>query len=253
MASTLTSPAEETKSGGGRASEIDGEKENDIYDLANHRRFSTRKRRNINNTSAASTTQPRPAKSLKRSTKEAIESVFPLEVGTEIILNGKIKENLSFSGEVLVVQEVKGGNYRLVMANPCHGLWGNNIIRSEASLSRNISIVRTPDVPLIPIEFTLLNAVYDIRSSSISQKYPVESTLQGWRWVNNWERLSWTTQPTHLSYQHIFEMAKAAIVDNFNPAQGEIALSSINHCFRKQAEVSFALYSSPDQRFQSSH
>lgn len=206
--------------------------EKDIFDLANHRRFSTRKRKNIENFSNNSFAQQAKSPIKKNgvsTSKEIGENMFPLENGTEIIIRGKIKENPSFSGEVLVVQELKGRNYRFAMANPCHGLWGNSIIRSETSLVNNIIVVKPPDVPLIPIEFSLLNAVYDIRSDSMIKKYPVESTLQGWRWFNSWERLTWTTQPNHLSYQHIFEMAQAAIVDNFSPIQGSNLNSWISH------------------------
>jgi hypothetical protein len=206
---------------------------NDLFDPANHRRFSTRKRKSVDTLSYADTpTISRPSK--KSSTQQqqqqrkTEEIEFPLAVGTELVINGKVKENPSFSGEVLVVESSSpSGSYKLEMANPCDGLWGNYIIRSEESLLRNIFVLKTPDVPLIPIEFSLYNAVYDIRSPSRSQNLPVEATLRGWRWGNSWERLTWTTQPLHLSYQHIFNLAKVAILDNFTPLQGFFFLTYI--------------------------
>jgi hypothetical protein len=204
---------------------------NDIFDLANHRRFSTRKRKNVDISYSDSLTIARPAKKQQQQQhhqRETNEIEFPLPVGTEIVINGKVKQNTSFSGEVLVVQgSGSNGIYKLEMANPCDGLWGNYIFRSKESLVRNIFVVKTPDVPLIPIEFSVLNAVYDIRSPSKSEKLPVESTLQDWRWVNSWARLTWTTQPLELSYQHIFNLAKAAIVDDFIPLQGLFLLSLV--------------------------
>lgn len=198
----------------------------DFLDPANQRRFSTRKRKNVDalfSLDSSSGGVPRPQKKKQQQEIQREEEIeFPLNVGTEIIINGKIKENSSFTGEVLVVQGTNSnGIYKLEMANPCDGLWGNYILRSERSLLRNLYILKTPnDLTLIPIEFSLSNAVYDIRSPFKTQKLPVEDTLQGWRWVNSWERLTWTTQPLQVSYQHIFNLAKVAIVDNFTPLQG---------------------------------
>jgi hypothetical protein len=200
----------------------------DIFDLANHRRFSTRKRKNVNQLIF-----PEPNLRTKKNRnrqaveeKEKDEIVFPLQIGTEIFISGKIKENPSFTGEVLVVQDYNSGTYKLEMANNCSGFWGSYILRSEQSLIRNISLIQTPTTPLIPIEFSVLNAVYDLRGPALCQKYPVEQSLKKWRWKNSWTRLTWTTQPLQLSYQHIFNLAQAAISDGYSPADGTYARPS---------------------------
>ena len=146
---------------------------------------------------------------------------FPLLNGTEIIIKTKIIENSSFNGEVLIVRDCDDKfNYSLGMANSCDGLWGNEIIKSQSFLLRYGKILKSPKVPLIEIEFSLLNAVYDIRTATKSSKLPVRSTLEGWRWLDSWDKVTWTTQPTHFSYQHILNLAKIAIEDNFVPIQG---------------------------------
>jgi hypothetical protein len=199
----------------------------DIFNIANHRRFSIRKRKNVDNLTYADTL-PRTKKNNNNSSSTAARSseqrskeeiIFPLQIGTEIFIAGKIKENQSFTGEVLVVQDYNSGTYKLEMANTCSGLWGNYIFRSEESL-RNISLIQTPAVPLIPIEFSLLNAVYDNRAAALAEKYPVDKALKGWRWVDSWAKLTWTTQPLQLSYQHIFNLARAAISDDYAPVDG---------------------------------
>ena len=82
------------------------------------------------------------------------------------------------------------------------------------------TVVSLPhNVPLIPLEFSLQNAVFDTRSSS-SSVVDVEDSLAEWRWLDNWQKLTWTTQPTKCTYCHIFALCKASIKDGFDPTHG---------------------------------
>lgn len=204
----------------------------EIFSPANHRRFSNRKRKTVENLTynpQINTTKKLKKKINKRKENKKEENQnkneendYPLINGTEIIINTKINENRYFNGEVLVVKEYnqQENSYKLEMANPCSGLWGTNINKTENFLLRYAKILKSPNVPLIQIEFSLLNAVYDIRSSSKSKKYPVQTTLTGWRWLDSWDKLTWSTQPVQFSYQHILNLARVALEDHFEPIHG---------------------------------
>ncbi len=224
--------------------------EEEITHPANQRRFSIRKRKHVENLTydiplsrgrsrgrreQENTSRRREKeekeekgnnknekKSSKRSKQEELYDLnFPLSIGCEIILNHNIKENPSFNREVLVVKKIeRNGDYVLEMANPCEGFWGQTITKTEDSIARSYTLIQPLEVPLIPIEFSVSNAVYDLRPEKVIEKFPAHSALQGWRWLDSWERLTWTTQPVEFSYRHIYNLAKVAIQDNFDPSAG---------------------------------
>ena len=92
-------------------------------------------------------------KNTERIAEIGVSTSLDFEVGEEVYLKEGVHENENFWGEILSINRIKNGEYTLGMvsawlssiyfiyyndvatqANPCHGIWGEAIVRSASKM-----------------------------------------------------------------------------------------------------------------------
>lgn len=178
----------------------------------------------------------------EKESEEDIATSLDFLVGDEIYFNGRIHDNDGFSGEILSIEEINQGFYKLKMANHCHGLWGDSIKRPASKMKKfarrilapHDQIVEKKELWFIPIQFTVQSAVFDNRKKKSSPERNdvidhaafVNKALDGWHLLDSWRADLWTIDPYLLhdmwssgavTYSTLFVLLQDVLEGTFKP------------------------------------